>query len=226
MPRAPSENVQLKVRMKEPLRQKLEKAAQERGVSMNVEAVSRLEQSFETEDRAAENFGGREKYQIFRTLSSASDAVETRTGNSWLTDAETATTVNELWVNMIPLFLPSLSAKEVMNLIESTTPLPLIPTQSTYPDLPERLSRPPGDRSKMSKADIAREMKEFIDAQTSYAVEVDKYKKKNEKREVAVENVNSILDRRQKLLSEWDHRVSSSISEGLSMAQELSEVRR
>ena len=78
----------------------------------------------------------------------------------------------------------------------------------------------------MSKADIAREMKEFITARTSYAVEVDKYKKKNEKREVAIENVNSVLDRRQELLSEWDHRVSSSISEGLSMTQELSEVKR
>ena len=112
-----------------------------------------------------------------------------------------------------------------MNLIESETPVPQIPTQPTYPDLPERLSRPPGDRAKMSKNDIAREAKEFIDAQTSYAVEVDNYRKKNEKREAAIEKEKAVLERRQQLLSEWDHRVSSSISEGLSLAQERSQVR-
>jgi hypothetical protein len=107
MSRAPSENVQLKIRMKEPLRAKLERAAHERGVSMNVEAVSRLEQSFAADEGVAEEFGGKEKYQIFRALSAASETVETRTGKSWLKDEETATTVNELWVKMVPLLMPN-----------------------------------------------------------------------------------------------------------------------
>lgn len=45
-----SDTVDLKVRMKEPLRQRLEKAALRRGISMNAEAVERLEQSFKSED--------------------------------------------------------------------------------------------------------------------------------------------------------------------------------
>jgi len=38
--------IELKVRMKEPLRARIEAAAKDRGVSMNAEAVERLEQSF------------------------------------------------------------------------------------------------------------------------------------------------------------------------------------
>jgi hypothetical protein len=47
-------NAQLKVRMKEPLRAALEKAAQERGVSLNAEIVHRLERSFDLEQRLKE----------------------------------------------------------------------------------------------------------------------------------------------------------------------------
>src|SRR4051794_10891857 len=38
--------VDLRVRMKEPLRAQIEEAAKERGISLNAEAVARLEQSF------------------------------------------------------------------------------------------------------------------------------------------------------------------------------------
>ena len=58
MPRKRSATVDLKVRMKEPLRARLEKAAKENGVSMNVEAVGRLEQSFQRTDVALEALGG------------------------------------------------------------------------------------------------------------------------------------------------------------------------
>jgi hypothetical protein len=47
--RAKSETVQLKVRMKEPLRAMLEKAADERGISMNTEAVDRLQRTFQNQ---------------------------------------------------------------------------------------------------------------------------------------------------------------------------------
>jgi hypothetical protein len=42
--------VGLKVRLREPLRKKLEVAAKQRGVSLNAELVSRLEQSFQAGD--------------------------------------------------------------------------------------------------------------------------------------------------------------------------------
>jgi Arc-like DNA binding domain len=43
--------VQIKLRMKEPLRAMLEESARERGISMNAELVRRLERSFERRDR-------------------------------------------------------------------------------------------------------------------------------------------------------------------------------
>jgi hypothetical protein len=52
--------VDLKVRMKEPLRARIEAAAQDRGVSLNAEAEGRLERSFTDEDR----FGGRETFGV------------------------------------------------------------------------------------------------------------------------------------------------------------------
>lgn len=45
VPRKKSATVQLKVRMKEPLRAKIEKAAKSKGVSINAEIVDRLQQS-------------------------------------------------------------------------------------------------------------------------------------------------------------------------------------
>lgn len=48
--REQSATVQLKIRMKEPLRAELEQAAQERGVSLNAEAVDRLERSFRKDE--------------------------------------------------------------------------------------------------------------------------------------------------------------------------------
>lgn len=69
--RKKSETVQLKVRMKEPLRAQIEKSATERGVSMNNEMVDRLERSFSREADAAswestitDLFGSTEKVVI------------------------------------------------------------------------------------------------------------------------------------------------------------------
>ena len=56
--------VQLKVRMKEPLRGQLEKAAKARGMSLNAEIGKRLERSFETEDR----FGGPRVVDLIETI--------------------------------------------------------------------------------------------------------------------------------------------------------------
>ena len=71
MARAKSATVDLKVRMKEPLRAKIEAAARARGVSLNAEAVDRLEWSFVEEDFRFEDFGGPGGYGIFRVLGSA-----------------------------------------------------------------------------------------------------------------------------------------------------------
>ena len=50
MPRKPSEIIQVNLRMRERLRQRLEKQAKRHGVSLNYEMLSRIEQTFETEN--------------------------------------------------------------------------------------------------------------------------------------------------------------------------------
>jgi hypothetical protein len=47
MPRKPSETVQVNLRIKEGLRRRLERESKKRGVSLNYEMTSRIEQSFE-----------------------------------------------------------------------------------------------------------------------------------------------------------------------------------
>jgi hypothetical protein len=63
-----SATVDLKVRMKEPLRASLEEAARRRGVSMNAEAVQRLEQSFSEEALIDRVLGGREVRRILSSV--------------------------------------------------------------------------------------------------------------------------------------------------------------
>ena len=49
MSRKPGETVQINLRLKEALRRRLEREAKKRGVSLNFEMTSRIEQSFEME---------------------------------------------------------------------------------------------------------------------------------------------------------------------------------
>jgi hypothetical protein len=58
--------VVLKVRLKEPLRARVESAARQRGVSMNAEFAHRLAWSFEKEDQLREVFGSKEVLSLLR----------------------------------------------------------------------------------------------------------------------------------------------------------------
>src|SRR5262249_3622208 len=51
MTRKPTEYVQFKLRIREALRRKLERAAEKKAISTNAEAVERLEESFAEEER-------------------------------------------------------------------------------------------------------------------------------------------------------------------------------
>jgi Arc-like DNA binding dprotein len=66
--------VQLKVRMKEPLRAKLEEMAHRHGISMNAEIVARLEQSFEHQQRLEDVFGGILVYRLVRMVGAIMDS--------------------------------------------------------------------------------------------------------------------------------------------------------
>ena len=65
--RSRSDTVQLKARMKEPLRAELEAAAEANGVSLNAEMVHRLEQSF------IEDMGSESTRKLMRALALAKE---------------------------------------------------------------------------------------------------------------------------------------------------------
>ncbi len=66
MARKSTARAQLKVRLKEPIRAKLERAAKRRGVSLNAEIVNRLEQTLLEDDA----FGGPELNHFARLMAS------------------------------------------------------------------------------------------------------------------------------------------------------------
>jgi DNA-binding transcriptional regulator GbsR (MarR family) len=80
--RAATDTVQLKLRIREELRRKLERAAAKREVSLNTEMVERLEASFAAETRAHEQdrlideIKGAVKTAIEATVNSRTDAIE------------------------------------------------------------------------------------------------------------------------------------------------------
>ena len=80
MARDKSATVDLRVRMKEPLREKIETAARARGVSLNAEAVDRLARSFDADEAIFDDFGGRSGYEIFRVLGTAASALGSALG--------------------------------------------------------------------------------------------------------------------------------------------------
>ena len=97
--RARSDTIQLKARMKEPLRAKLEAAAEARGVSLNAEMIHRLEQSFAEEKTQSfveavaaggvyASFGRDDIFLAARLLANTIQMIEARTGKIWMDDPE------------------------------------------------------------------------------------------------------------------------------------------
>ena len=116
-PREQSATIQLKIRMKEPLRAALEKAAQERGVSLNSEAVKRLELSFEEQKResliAAQaaggvyaSFGGLDTFTIMRLLANVINSLEVTSKTSWRGDPKAFAVVRRACNSILELFRP------------------------------------------------------------------------------------------------------------------------
>ena len=87
--RAQSETVQIGLRVKEPLRARLEEAARARGVSVNAEVVRRVEASFE-QDRWIESVFGSE--DVFRLMQAVAAAMNRAGGR-----AAVLATIANLW---------------------------------------------------------------------------------------------------------------------------------
>jgi hypothetical protein len=81
--RKPSATIQLKVRMKEPLRAKIERAAKRRGISLNSEIVDRLSLSFQKEEAKYDEFGGESYYRLSQLLALAVQQGELISGERW-----------------------------------------------------------------------------------------------------------------------------------------------
>jgi hypothetical protein len=79
--REKSDYIQIKFRMKEELRAKLELAALNAGASMNSEGVHRLQQSFQDEEKL---FKDANMMALIRLLVGAVSMVEARTGERWV----------------------------------------------------------------------------------------------------------------------------------------------
>ncbi len=93
MARKKSATIDLKVRMKEPLRAQIEKAAKQAGISMNAEIVSRLQRSFGEEENLrwafSQMFRDEALFQILRSVASVIRLMEEQHGKPWHQDPNT-----------------------------------------------------------------------------------------------------------------------------------------
>lgn len=206
----------LNMRTTKDLRDQLELAAAGTGRSLAQEVESRLEASFLAENIKLEEFGGSEKYQIFRLMSSAAETIEARTGTSWLTDEETAIAVSAAWSTLTSQLLPIRTLKEVRRKFEDAAPIPLIPDMPDHPDLPDIMAKPLPDKlSEDDKAQIA-----------SYNAAVAGYRKKVSRRETALADEMAAIDRRQQMSDEWNEKILYVENEGVQIAESLFPPRR
>ncbi len=118
MKRPRSATVDLKVRMKEPLRARLEKAAKADGISLNAAAVRMIEEGFRTKEdetsiaaRAADgvyvSFGGLEAFSVMRLLANAASVIEMRTETKWLDDPATFDQVRRALITILKVLGPT-----------------------------------------------------------------------------------------------------------------------
>lgn len=93
--REKSDYIQIKFRMKEELRARLELAALNAGASMNAEGVHRLQQSFQDEEKL---FKDAKMMALIRLLVGAVSMVEARTGEPWVESDQHRKTIAAIMV--------------------------------------------------------------------------------------------------------------------------------
>lgn len=117
MKRPKTATVNLKVRMKEPLRAKVETSAKKRGVSLNAEVVKRIELSFEAEKRESliasqatgglyGSFGSIESFMVMRLLAHAISTMELTSGRKWREDSALFAEVKKACGQILNFFKP------------------------------------------------------------------------------------------------------------------------
>jgi Arc-like DNA binding domain len=105
MPKRKSTDIiKMNVRMREVLRQRLEREAKRNATSLNSEIVRRLEQSLAVEDRISDLVGGEKNLQLFKVLGPAIAAIEAKTGAKWEDDVETWARVSKSFAAILQGF--------------------------------------------------------------------------------------------------------------------------
>ncbi|MCH8112490.1 MAG: hypothetical protein IH905_11145 [Proteobacteria bacterium] len=184
--------------MKEPLRAQIAAAARRRGISLNAEAVDRLERSIQNE----EAMGGPEPYALFRMLGAAAEFVETKTGKAWSEDWETFLAVRAAWHPLINAARPSPPKlwkdafeeleREEKALQREERELPKQPTMPTMKVLPGQ-----GYFSKRSDA----QLREYENALADYDKQVREF---NRERSAYDRKLKAYGARLEKLRSHFD----------------------
>ncbi len=154
--RARSDTIQLKARMKEPLRAKLEEAAETKGVSLNAEMIHRLEQSFSDDAALIEAFGGRDTYDVLRVMGSVAAHIQTRKGKT-VADWKIGVAVGYAWKRLIHDWVSIPSAKWIAELERLSDDIPDAPVPPKLPKEPIRggllVQRAPEEEWKAYKAE-------------------------------------------------------------------------
>lgn len=166
MVRAKSATIDIKVRMKEPLRAKLEKAAKERGISLNAEAVDRLERSFQTQAVLIETLGGKDAYSILKVLGSVAALIQTRTGKT-AADWKTGVAIGRAWKRLITEWVPRPPAEWFAELTE------LPEDRLEMPERPEPPVKPTGGRGLLAGEQDEEEWKAYWAKQENYGEKLE-----------------------------------------------------
>ena len=127
MKRPKTATVDLKVRMKEPLRAKIETSAKKSGISLNAEVVRRIESSFEAEKRELlivsqatggvyASFGGLEGFMVMRLLANAISTIELTSGRKWREDPALFAEVKKACDRILDFFKPRDEGQPSMSL--------------------------------------------------------------------------------------------------------------
>ena len=187
--RSRSDTIQLKARMKEPLRAKIEAAAAAKGISLNAEMVHRLESSFLDEEARDRELGGRELHSLFRMMGAAARIIEERKGQSCITDFETFVAVKASWLQLMSLYSPR--PRQGSKYIESIGGLPLdfkIPPHPTPPVYPMASDKFVSRNALLSARESAKELAKEIAAYEKKLAAYEKAKAKWNKDMVELED--------------------------------------
>ena len=181
MARPKSATVDLKVRMKEPLRAKIEAAAKDHGVSLNAETVGRLGRSFLDEEARDREWGGKKLHGLFRMMAGALEVIEQDRGKTCADDWGALSAVKEAWetllfINLAPKDQPFGDFLESIGGPPEDLEMPSLPPPPKHPMADSGF--PPSVPSEERMAVFEKECRAYEKARVRWHNEADKYRER------------------------------------------------